>query len=51
MVDFEPLYTTSRADTVAQFVAERYELALPLDLAATPADDAVAPVNDTSARE
>lgn len=31
MVDFKPLYTTSRADAVAQFVAERYELALPLD--------------------
>jgi Ser/Thr protein kinase RdoA (MazF antagonist) len=31
LVDFKPLYTTSRAETVAQFVAERYELALPLD--------------------
>ncbi len=31
LIDFKPLYTTSRADTVAQFVTERYELALPLD--------------------
>jgi Ser/Thr protein kinase RdoA (MazF antagonist) len=31
LVDFEPLYATSRAETVAQFVANRYELALPLD--------------------
>jgi Ser/Thr protein kinase RdoA (MazF antagonist) len=31
LVDFEPLYTTSRADAVAQFVAEHYALALPLD--------------------
>ena len=31
MINFKPLYTTSRADSVAQFVAERYELALPLD--------------------
>jgi Ser/Thr protein kinase RdoA (MazF antagonist) len=31
LVDFKPLYTTSRADAVAQFVAERYALALPLN--------------------
>jgi len=31
LVDFTPLYTTTRAESVAQFVAERYQLALPLD--------------------
>ena len=31
MIDFKPLYTTSRAEAVAQFVAERYDLACPLD--------------------
>jgi len=31
LVDFEPLYTTCRAETVARFVAERYALPLPLD--------------------
>ncbi|MGV7217191.1 phosphotransferase enzyme family protein [Bradyrhizobium sp. UFLA05-112] len=30
MVDFEPVYTTSRAETVARFVAERYALPAPL---------------------
>jgi Ser/Thr protein kinase RdoA (MazF antagonist) len=31
LVDFEPLYTTSRAEAVAQFVAEHYALTRPLD--------------------
>lgn len=31
MVDFEPLYTTARAESVAHFVAEHYALPPPLD--------------------
>jgi len=31
LVDFEPLYTTCRAETIARFVTEHYALALPLD--------------------
>lgn len=31
MVDFDPLYTTSRAEAVAQFVAEHYALSPPLN--------------------
>ena len=31
MIDFEPLYTTSRAEAVAQFVAEQYALRPPLN--------------------
>ncbi len=31
MVDFEPLYTTCRAEAIAAFVAEHYALALPLN--------------------
>ena len=31
MVDFEPLYTTARAEAVAHFVAEHYALPPPLD--------------------
>jgi hypothetical protein len=31
LVDFEPLYTTCRAEAIAQFVTEHYALPLPLN--------------------